>query len=62
MFDNRTKPHEVVLLGVVGFLVDMFLFVLVVVVILIIVVPRVVWVVASGCRSLNGWCRWCRCR
>jgi hypothetical protein len=60
MLDDRLKPHEVVLLGVVGLLVDLFLFVLVIVVILIIVVPKVVWVVASGCRSLNGW--WRRCR
>jgi hypothetical protein len=42
MFGDRIKPHEVVLLGIVGFLVDLFLFVLVVVVILIIVIPRVV--------------------
>jgi hypothetical protein len=33
MFDNRTKPHEVVLLGVVGFLVDVFLLSFVVVII-----------------------------
>jgi hypothetical protein len=61
MFGDRPKPHEVVLLGIVGLFVDLFFFVLAVVVILLtIVVPRVVWVVASGCRSLNGWCRRCR--
>jgi hypothetical protein len=38
MFDNRTKPHEVVLLGVVGFLVDVFLFSFIVVIILVIIV------------------------
>jgi hypothetical protein len=59
MFDDRPKPHEVVLLGVVGLLVDMFLVIFVVVVILIIIVPRVVWIVTSRCRSLNGWCRRC---
>jgi hypothetical protein len=37
----------------------LFLFVLVVIVILIIVIARVIWVIASGCRSLNGWCRRC---
>jgi hypothetical protein len=56
MFGDRPKPHEVVLLGIVGLFVDVFL------VILIIVVPRVVWVVTSGCRSLNDWCRRCRGR
>jgi hypothetical protein len=35
MFDNRTKPHEVVLLGVVGFLVDVFLLSFVVVIIVL---------------------------
>jgi hypothetical protein len=57
MFDDRPKPHEVVLLGVVGFFVDMFLFILIVVI--LVIIPRVVWVVASGCRSLNSWCRRC---
>jgi hypothetical protein len=60
MFGDRPKHHEVVLLGVVGLLIDLFLFVLVVIIILIIFVPRVVWVIASGCRSLNGWCRRCQ--
>ena len=60
MFDNWIKPHEVVLLGVVSFLVDVFVSSFVVVVILVIVVPRVVGVVASGCRCLDGWCRRCR--
>jgi hypothetical protein len=49
MFDNRTKPHEVVLLGVVSFLIDVFVFSIVfVVVILVIVVSGVVGVVAPG--------------
>jgi hypothetical protein len=56
MFDNRTKPHEVVLLGVVSFLVDVFVSTFFVVVILVIVVSGVVRVVASGCRCLEGWC------
>jgi hypothetical protein len=58
VFGDRPKPH-VVLLGIVGLFVDLFLFVLVVIVILIIVIARVIWVIASGCRSLNGWCRRC---
>jgi hypothetical protein len=62
MFDNRTKPHEVVLLGVVSFLVDVFVSSFIVVVILVIVVPIVVGVVTFGCRCLDGWCRRCRCR
>jgi hypothetical protein len=49
MFSDRPKPQEVVLLGIVGLLVDVIL----------IIVSRVVWVVVSGCRSLNGWCRRC---
>jgi hypothetical protein len=48
MFDDGPKPHEVVLFGVVGFFVDLFLFVLIVVAILFIVVPRIVWVVAES--------------
>ena len=56
MFDNRTKPHEVVLLGVVSFLVDVFVSTFFVVIILVIVVSGVVGVVASGCRCLEGWC------
>jgi hypothetical protein len=40
MFDNRTKPHEVVLLGVVSFLVDVFVSTFFVVVILVIVIPK----------------------
>jgi hypothetical protein len=48
MFDNRTKPHEVVLLCVVSFLVDVFVSTFFVIVILIIVVSGVVGVVASG--------------
>jgi hypothetical protein len=40
MFGDRTKPHGVVLLGVVSFLINLFLFILVVIVILIIVVPE----------------------
>jgi hypothetical protein len=60
MFDNWIKPHEVVLLGVVGFLVDVFVSSFVVVVILVIIVPRVVGVVASRCSCLDGWCRRCR--
>jgi hypothetical protein len=59
MFDNRTKPHEVVLLGVVSFLVDVFISTFFVVVILIIVISGVVRVVASRCRCLEGWCRRC---
>jgi hypothetical protein len=59
MFDNRPKPYEVVLLGVVGFLVDVFVSTFFVVVILVIVVSGVVGVVASGCRCLEGWCRRC---
>jgi hypothetical protein len=42
MFDNWTKPHEVVLLGVVSFLVDVFVSTFFVVVILVIVVSGVV--------------------
>jgi hypothetical protein len=58
MFDNRTKPHEVVLLGVVSFLIDVFVFSIVfVVVILAIAVSGVVGVVASRCRCLEGWGR-----
>jgi hypothetical protein len=53
MFGDRPKPHEVVLLGIVGLLFDVFLIIFVVVVILIII-SRVVWVAASGCKSLNG--------
>jgi hypothetical protein len=59
MFDNRTKPQEVVLLGVVSFLVDVFISTFFVVDILVIVVSGVVGVVASGCRCLEGWCRRC---
>jgi hypothetical protein len=59
MFDNRTNPHEVVLLGVVSFLVDLFVFSFFVVVILVIIVSGVLGVVASGCRCLEGWCRRC---
>ena len=59
MFDNRTKPHEVVLLGVVSFLVDVSVFSIVFVVILVIAVSGVVGVVASRCRCLEGWCRLC---
>jgi hypothetical protein len=55
MFGDSPKPHEVVLLGIVGLLVDVLLVILVIIIILILI-PRVVWVVASGCRSLNGWC------
>jgi hypothetical protein len=44
--------------GIIGLLVDVFLIILVVVAILIII-PRVIWVVASRCRSLNGWCKRC---
>jgi hypothetical protein len=51
MFGDRPKPHEVVLLGIVGLLVDVLL--------VVIVVPRVVWVIVSGSRSLNDWCRRC---
>jgi hypothetical protein len=58
MFGDRPKPHEVVLSGIIGLLVDVFLIILVVVAILIII-PRVIWVVASRCRSLNGWCKRC---
>jgi hypothetical protein len=57
MFDNWTNPHEVVLLGVVSFLVDVLILSIVVVVILVIAVSGVVGVVASGCRCLEGWCR-----
>jgi hypothetical protein len=56
MFDNRTKPQEVVLLGVVGFLVDVFVSTFVVIIILVIFVSGVVGVIASGCRCLEGWC------
>ena len=59
MFDNWTKPHEVVLLGVVSFLMDVFVSTFFVIVILVIVVSEVVRVVASGCRCLEGWCRQC---
>jgi hypothetical protein len=60
MFDNRTKPHEVVLLGVVSFLVDVSVFsIIFVVVILVITVSGVVGVVASRCMCLEGWCRRC---
>jgi hypothetical protein len=59
MFDNRTEPHEVVLLGVVSFLVDVFVSTFFVVVILVIVISGVVEVVASGCMCLEGWCRRC---
>jgi hypothetical protein len=41
MFGDRPKPHEVVLSGIIGLLVDVFLIILLVVVILIIM-PRVV--------------------
>jgi hypothetical protein len=41
MFGDRSKPHEVVLMGIVSLLVDVLLIILIVVVILIIV-PRVV--------------------
>jgi hypothetical protein len=57
MFDNWTNPHEVVLLGVVSFLVDvLILSIVVVVVILVIAVSGVVGIVASRCRCLEGWC------
>jgi hypothetical protein len=58
MFGDRPKPHEVVLLNTVGFFVDVLLVIFFVVVIFIII-PRVVWVVASRCRSLSCWCRRC---
>jgi hypothetical protein len=51
MFSDRPKPHEVVLLNIVGLFVDVFLVILVVVI--FIIIPRVVRVVASGCMSLN---------
>jgi hypothetical protein len=56
MFCDRPKSHEVVLLNVIGLFVDVLLVIFFVVVIFIII-PRVVRVVASGCRSLNCWCR-----
>jgi hypothetical protein len=58
MFGDRLKPHEVVLLNIVGLLVEVLLIIFFIVVIFIIV-PRVVLVVAFGCRSLNCWCRQC---
>jgi hypothetical protein len=43
MFDNWTNPHEVVLLGIVSFLVDvLILSIVVIVVILVIAVSGVV--------------------
>jgi hypothetical protein len=56
MFGDRPKPHEVVVLNTVGFFVNVLIVIFFFVVIFIIV-PRVVQVVASGCRSLNCWCR-----
>jgi hypothetical protein len=57
MFDNRTKPHEVVLLGVVSFLVNVFVSTFFVIVILVNVVSGVIGVIASRCWCLEGWCR-----